>query len=131
MQKQDKLDAELSDKASTTEPRTAERFATVRDVSSRPAAECQEILIVWVRDLSTHGIGLLSWGRFEKAVLLLQFLENYSSISPLMAAKVVQVKAQATGDWLIGCALVRGLTEAEVQRLVKHGPAKKRRSRVS
>src|SRR5262249_19838053 len=105
---------------------------TVRDASSRPAAECQESLIVWVRDLSTHGIGLLSWRRFEKGtVLLLQFLENYSPVSPLMAAKVVQMKAQTTGEWLIGCALVRRLTEAEVRRLVKHGPAKKRRSRVS
>ena len=132
MQKQDKPDAELPDQASTTEPRAAERFATVRDASSRPAAACHESLIVWVRDLSTHGIGLLAWRRFEKGtVLLLQFLENYSSISPLMAAKVVQVTAQATGEWLIGCALIQSQTEAEVQRLVNHGPAKKRRSRVS
>src|SRR5262249_15802324 len=113
-------------------PRAAERFATVRDASSRPAAACQESLIVWVRDLSTHGIGLLSWRRFEKGtVLLLQFLENYSSISPLMAAKVVHVKAQVTGEWLSGCGLVHSQTEAEVQRLVKHGPEKKQRSSVS
>ena len=73
-------------------------------------------MIVRVRDLSMRGIGLLSWRRFEKGnVLLLQLLENYSAISPVMAAKVVQVTAQATGDWLIGCALARGLTEAELK----------------
>ena len=128
----DKLDAELPDQASTTEPRAAERFATVRDASSRPAAACHESLIVWVRDLSMNGLGLLSWRRFEKGtVLLLQFLENYASISPLMPAKVVHVKPQLTGEWLIGCALVRSLSEAEVQRLVKHGPAQKRHFRVS
>ena len=131
MQNQDKLDAELPDQASATEPRAAERFATVRDASSRPAAASHESLIVWVRDLSTHGIGLLSWRRFEKGtVLLLQFLEDYSSISPLMAAKVAHVKVQVTGEWLIGCAFIRGLTRAEVQRLVKRGPAKKQRSHV-
>jgi hypothetical protein len=83
-------------------------------------------MIIRVRDLSTRGIGLLSWRRFEKGnVLLLQLLENYLAISPLMAAKVVQVTAQATGDWLIGCSLARGLTEAEVQMLTNNGCAKK------
>jgi len=83
-------------------------------------------MIVRVRDLSTRGIGLLSWRRFENGtVILLQFLENYSSISPLMAAKVVQVTAQATGDWLIGCALARCLTEAEVKTLTSNGSATK------
>ena len=83
-------------------------------------------MLVRVRDLSMGGIGLLSWRRFEKGnVLLLQLLEKDLAISPLMAAKVVQVTAQATGDWLIGCALARGLTEADVKTLTNNGSAKK------
>src|SRR5262245_44112808 len=102
MQKQDKAYPDRSGQAVSSELQAAQRFVAVRDVSTRRAAGCQESMIVRVRDLSTRGIGLLSWRRFENGtVILLQFLENYSSISPLMAAKVVQVTAQATGDWLI------------------------------
>ena len=126
MQELDQLNPERSGQVVSNELRAARRFVAVRDVSTRRAAGCQESMIVRVRDLSTRGIGLLSWRRFEKGnVLLLQLLENYLAISPLIAAKVVQVTAQASGDWLIGCALTRGLTEAEVQTLTNNGCAKK------
>jgi hypothetical protein len=126
MQELDQLNPERSGQVVSNELRAARRFVAVRDVSTRRAAGCEESIIVRVRDLSTRGIGLLSWRRFEKGnVLLLQLLEKYLAISPLIAAKVVQVTAQASGDWLIGCALARGLTEAEVQTLTNNGSAKK------
>jgi len=118
MSKQDKLTPGARAPTDVLERRAAARFASVREASCSPLAERQTVLPVRVRDVSANGIGLVSRRRFERGtILLLQVKEEGDASSPLLIGKVVHVTAQADGDWLVGCALIRALAQADLRAL--------------
>ena len=126
MRKQKKSHPEIQDTAATIERRAAERFATVREASCSPVTQRHNVMTVKVRDVSANGIGLLVGRRFERGtVLLIQVLGENPALPPMLVGKVVHVTAQSTGEWLIGCALARGLTQAEVQTVAENETAAK------
>jgi len=102
--------------------RTAERFATVRDATCSPLTARHAEVTVRIRDVSANGIGLLSGRRFERGtVLLIHVLDESQSLPLQLVGKVVHVTAGARGDWLIGCTLARGLSEADIRALAEEG----------
>src|SRR5262249_49129525 len=118
MSKQEKLTPGVRAPTAALERRAAARFASVREASCSPLAERQTVLPVRVRDVSANGIGLVSRRRFERGtILLLQVKEEGDASSPLLVGKVVHVTAQADGDWLVGCALIRALAHADLRAL--------------
>jgi hypothetical protein len=127
MHQQSERHPEVSGGAVTNENRATERFATVRDASCSLVTQRQKGFTLRIHNISASGIGLLSGHRFEPgSILLVQVREENPSRSPLLVAKVVHATSQPTGDWLIGCILTRGLSEAEVRALVDN-EAKERR----
>ena len=120
---QRKSHSSLTARAAQADRRGEERFASVREASCSPLSARHPALTVRVRDVSLNGIGLLSSRRFERGALLVMEVEGDDpSLPSLLVGKVVHVTAQSTGDWLIGCALVRGLTEDDVRILAGGDP---------
>jgi hypothetical protein len=120
---------DVSGGAVRNENRATERFATVRDASCSLVTQRQKVLTLRIHNISAGGIGLLSGHRFEPgSILLVQVREETPSRSPLLVAKVVHATAQPTGDWLIGCILTRGLSEAEVEALAANEPKERRKA---
>jgi hypothetical protein len=124
MRQQRKSDSSASGRQAQIERRAAERFASVREASCSPLSARNTAITVRVRDVSLNGIGLLSSRRFERCTLLLIEVQGEGeSLPSLLVGRVVHITAQATGDWLIGCELVRGLSEEDVRALAGSEPA--------
>ena len=87
---------------------------------ARPTTDPRPVAHHADHHVSTSGIGFVSQRRFERgSTLLLQILGESPELPQLLVGKVVHVTAQATGEWLIGCALARGLSESDVQALAE------------
>ena len=105
------------------ERREHQRFATILEASCSLLAAREKAFTVRVSNVSANGLGLLSMRRFERGtMLLIQIQQDSQAVAPVVVGKVVHVTAQASGEWLIGCALARDLTNAEVQALAEDGP---------
>jgi hypothetical protein len=106
------------------EPRAAERRATVRYPSTlltslKPLGGGKNAS--WeaeIRDVSAGGLGLIVRRRFERGTLLAIEPAGPGAEAPaLLLAQVVHATSQPHGRWLVGCKLVRELSEAEVRAL--------------
>jgi hypothetical protein len=118
MPQQRKSDTSAHGRNAQIERRTAERFASVREASCSPLSARHATLTVRLRDVSANGIGLLSPRRFERGTLLLiEVVGDGEEQRSMLVGKVVHITAPSTGNWLIGCALVRGLNEDDVRAL--------------
>jgi hypothetical protein len=73
---------------------------------------------VKIRDVSTTGIGLLSARAYEQGTaLFIQVQEDGPDWSTMLVAKVVHATPAEDGSWLVGCKLVRRLSETDVEGL--------------
>jgi hypothetical protein len=104
--------------------RSEERRAFVR-YQSNAKGSCQTLSTgresSWeatVRNISSHGVGLLLGRRFEPGVLLaIEVADQSDGQMRLLLARVVHATARPEGGWLIGCCLLNSLTDDEVQSL--------------
>jgi hypothetical protein len=118
-----------SRKAGSAEAGAVERRAAVR-FTSRRRASCDPISArgfaypVRIRDVSTHGIGLIADRRFErKTLLIVEVRGGDPDIRSPIVARVVHVSALPARNWLIGCEFLSKLSDAEVQAIVRDVPA--------
>ncbi len=75
-----------------------------------------------VRDLSASGIGLVLSRWFSKgAVLDVQIQQPNGSGPRRLLARVVHVRKQSDGQWLVGCALASRLSAETLQALIAGG----------
>jgi hypothetical protein len=77
--------------------------------------------IAW--DLSARGVNLTLFHPFlPGSVLALELVGAELGVTRWLLARVVHVAEQQPGEWVVGCAFDRSLTEAELQSLLL-GPA--------
>src|SRR5438105_2629459 len=68
-----------------------------------------------VRDISAHGIGLVLPHPVEPGALLTGDVESPTrDVMRTILARVVHVTARARGEWIVGCALVTELSDADL-----------------
>jgi hypothetical protein len=101
-----------------------ERRTSVRYSLDVPAAFCHPVAEVanddcWVaarvHDISRSGLGLMLTHDVDTGKLLALDLEG---IPRLLLAHVVHATAQDDRSWLVGCELVNGLSDEELQRVL-------------
>jgi hypothetical protein len=98
--------------------RRAVRFPSICEALVSPLYSDQAPILMQIRDVSTSGIGLLSARPYERGTaLFIQVQEDGPDWSPILVAKVVHVTPAEDGCWLVGCKLMRRLSEADVQGL--------------
>lgn len=100
--------------------RVATRYVSSPGTRGRlHVAEEKRALRAWVRDISSQGIGLLLARKLEPGTpLIVQIDGKADGALSGLEARVVHATAQAAGEWLVGCALVRGLSAEELQDLL-------------
>ena len=104
--------------------RSVDRRATVRYPSSllsslhTVARKTEDSWSAAIRDVSAGGLGLLVRRRFERGTLLaVEPVEPPAEAPTLLLAQVIHATAQPEGRWLLGCKLVRELSQSEVRAL--------------
>jgi hypothetical protein len=104
--------------------RAADRRATVRFPSSllsslhAVGAKRNDSWSAEICDVSAAGLGLRVRRRFERGALLAVEPVSPGAEAPtLMLVQVVHATARPGGHWLLGCRLVRELSESEVRAL--------------
>src|SRR5262249_4640272 len=102
------------------ERRVHDRYACEVAGSCRPAAYGEENQ--WparISNVSRGGIGLLAKRRFESGTLLrVEITAKTDELPETLWACVVHVQPYPDNEWLLGCALARQLSEAELQSLL-------------
>jgi len=102
------------------ERRAAERFACTLVTRCKPVNRADEN--TWrarFRDISLSGISLVVKRRFEAGTLLHVDISGAVGDAPSdLWARVVHVRAERGGVWLLGCALARHLGEDELRALL-------------
>ena len=105
-------------------PLTRERRAAVRyscelgGLCEPPEAEAEFRWFASVADVSVRGIGLVVNRRFEPGTVLdIELAATRDSRSRSLQAHVVRLTRRAGGKWLLGCALTRKLSEADVREI--------------
>jgi hypothetical protein len=108
---------------SRRECRVSARFACDTEANCQPpSARAGGGDMKWpgrIRDVSATGLSLLLRRRFETgAGLAIDVPGPEGAPASTLYAKVVRVKAEPGGLWLLGCKLVSGLSEEEIKALV-------------
>ena len=102
----------------------AERRVAVRTTSSQQApchfATLDARACRWaqVRDVSRTGISLCLNHEFMPGETLLIELPSKTLQAGSVSARVVHVRAQTDGTWIVGCAFQQPLSDEEFQALV-------------
>jgi hypothetical protein len=116
--------AARADRRKAPQSRAVERRATVRYPSSLLSSlhtvgvKKEDAWPAEIRDVSAGGIGLLVRRRFEPGTLLaVEPIRPAPEAPTLLLAQVAHATARPEGCWLLGCKLVRGLSQAEVRAL--------------
>lgn len=119
--------SQTSPRAAEQQPapnRAADRRATVRFPASllsslhAVGAKRNDSWSAEIRDVSAGGLGLRVRRRFERGALLAVEPVTPAADAPtLMLVQVVHATAGPDGHWLLGCRLVRELSESEVKAL--------------
>jgi hypothetical protein len=69
-----------------------------------------------VRDLSTHGIGLILERHFDPGTLLTIALYSESAeVSCTVEATVAHISEQAPREWVVGCAFTTPISEDDLR----------------
>jgi hypothetical protein len=109
-------DVESSSRPPCEERRVSVRFPTSLQAevhAVRPASPAP--WLARVRDISAHGIGLVLPHPVEPGALLTGDVESPSgNLTRTILARVVHVTARARGEWVVGCALVSELSDADL-----------------
>jgi hypothetical protein len=112
--------------------RKSTRFTSEQVASCHPATIVDSIP-VRIKDVSAHGVGLVSERRFEVGTVLVLELDRAAPRPLLVFCRVVRVAARGAGSWNIGCLLfdemsIEVLEEFRTRRLLH--PVKDRRGGV-
>jgi hypothetical protein len=96
--------------------RTAERHPSDALISLHPLAQSRnQSLAALIRDISTRGLSLLITQRFAPGTVLSLELAELASGSAPVVARVVHVARREDGKWVVGCALQKDLTAAQLR----------------
>src|SRR5262245_16000075 len=96
--------------------RRAVRFRSNCQALVSPLHSDQAPITVQILDVSTTGIRFLAARLYEPGTpLFISIQEDEPDWSPILVAKVVHAMAAEDGNWLVGCRLMRRLSEAHVQ----------------
>jgi hypothetical protein len=113
-----------ADGREASQSRAVDRRATVRYPSSllsslhAVATRKEDSWSAEIRDVSAGGLGLLVTRRFERGTLLaIEPVGPAAEAPTLLLAQVTHAAAQPDGRWLLGCKLVRELSQSEVRAL--------------
>ena len=101
--------------------RVSERFECDVPVSCQPPSGWGGREIKWqarVRDVSSGGLGLVLQRRFERgAGLAIDLPATDDSPACTILARVMNVRSERGGTWLLGCAFLSPLSEEELLTL--------------
>jgi len=105
-------------RASVRYPCDPESFS--EENSCRPiTAPQKEAWPAAIRDLSTGGVGIFVKRRFELGTLLTIDLEDAArTTSRSLLVKVVRIASEQADGWLLGCAFVHKMSEADLLDLM-------------
>jgi hypothetical protein len=109
-------EVEAADQPPGEERRVSVRFPTRLQTAVQPVGPV--VLGPWparVRDISAHGIGLVLPHPLEPGTLLTAELGSPGGDRVrTVLARVVHVTARDRGEWIVGCALVSELSDADL-----------------
>jgi hypothetical protein len=98
--------------------RRAVRFRPNCEALVSPLYSDQAPILAQIRDVSPTGIGLVLARPYERGTaLFISVQEDGPDWSPILVAKVVHAMPAEDGSWLVGCKLMRRLSEADLQGL--------------
>lgn len=103
------------------EKRQSVRYSCILDASCRSSDAVDYIpnAPAVVLNISTGGVCLMLNERFEPGTLLTIGLQSTTqNFLPPLEVRVVHVVQQANGDWVLGGAFVRPLSEEELRNLL-------------
>jgi hypothetical protein len=70
-------------------------------------------------NISATGLCLVLQRRFEKGTnLVIEILGRHDRLTRQLLSRVVRVRRESSGEWVIGCKLFRQLSDAELQELL-------------
>ena len=103
--------------------RPSERRASVRYYDSMgdlcTVATCYERVWALVRDISTHGIGLILNSRIEPGTpLTIEMRTKDQEGSLALLARVVHATRRSEFSWLVGCELMTRLSAERLRQLL-------------
>lgn len=110
--------------AAGTHCRVSERFSCDVAVSCQPPSAWRggRDWPARIRDVSSGGLRLLLRRRFEPGTGLAVEVAGAEDDAPsTLLVRVVRVRAEADGCWLLGCTFVSPLGEEEIQGLLQPG----------
>jgi hypothetical protein len=109
--------AELPEEQLVTERRRAPRFPSDLQTSCRPLTTRDGTS--WparVRDISRGGVALILRRRFEPgAVLTMELEDPAGAVSRSVFARVIHVRPDEAGTWMLGCAFTGELSDDELR----------------
>lgn len=112
--------------AAGAELRVYERFACDLAAACLPPSDWKRGGTKWtarVRDVSAGGVCLVLGRRFERGAGLAIELPGPDPASPnTLLARVMNVRAENDGTWVLGCALVSPLSDEELAALTRPAP---------
>jgi serine/threonine protein kinase len=105
--------------AASREQRASRRHSSGLGASVRLLGEQDQVF--WravARDISNHGIGLVSDREFPRGtILVVQLTSPPDRQSRPMYVRVVRAVPQAGGRWLLGCTFARQVSDGEIDTL--------------
>jgi hypothetical protein len=105
--------------ARSAERRAAVRYSCKLESALQPVPEGDVFCSAVVVDISPTGIGLLVDRPIEPETLLAVELQSGdSSLSYTLLVEVRHARAGKAGEWRLGCAFARELSEYEVKALL-------------
>jgi c-di-GMP-binding flagellar brake protein YcgR len=109
--------AQAPSNRSPEDRRAFQRYAADLEVSCRPLGALRaDSWPARLKDISAGGIGLVVERRFEPGTMLAVDLVSTGSGSPrTLLSRVRHVTAQPEGEWLLGVALLREMSEEELK----------------
>jgi hypothetical protein len=72
-----------------------------------------DVTPVYLKNVSRHGVGLLTLRRFEPGTVLVLELSLDVPHSVSLFARVVRLAAHGDGQWLVGCALLGEMSDED------------------
>jgi c-di-GMP-binding flagellar brake protein YcgR len=103
------------------EQRRSVRYSCVLDAScwTSDAVEFNTSVSAVVLNISRGGMALLIGQHFEPGTILTVGLDSTTQdFLPPLKARVVHAQQRPNGDWVLGCAFVRPLTDEDLQALL-------------
>jgi hypothetical protein len=102
------------------EARSAERFPCALETTCQPpSAWGQDPWPATIRNISTGGLSLSMHRRFERGSGLAIELPADDGTTSTVLAKVVFVRPDPEGGWLLGCSFISELSEEEVRSVLQ------------